>query len=153
MSYTKQHLAEAARVVAGLDIAVIERMAHLLVNLRTCGGRLFFLGVGKKAFIADRAKLEPAPNHHKSEALDCLRGLSWERAHHNLYVVELSRDVLRVRQSVAVDRHRESWCCMPEHFGHNRHRDTVSQQQRRCCVAKVVEPHCGWETCLTEQRP
>ena len=45
MSYAKQHLDEAARVIAGLDTAAIERVATLLVELRARGGRLFFLGV------------------------------------------------------------------------------------------------------------
>jgi D-sedoheptulose 7-phosphate isomerase len=45
-SYTRQHLEEASRVIAQLDAAAIERMAHLLADLRARGGRLFFLGVG-----------------------------------------------------------------------------------------------------------
>ena len=49
MSYAKQHLDEAARVIAALDTAVIEKMAMLLVELRARGGRLFFLGVGGSA--------------------------------------------------------------------------------------------------------
>jgi D-sedoheptulose 7-phosphate isomerase len=49
MSYAKQHLDEAARVIAGLDTDVIERMVTLLADLRTRGGRLFFLGVGGSA--------------------------------------------------------------------------------------------------------
>jgi D-sedoheptulose 7-phosphate isomerase len=49
MSYTEQHLAEAARVLAGLDTAAIEKMAALLADVRTRGGRLFFLGVGGSA--------------------------------------------------------------------------------------------------------
>jgi D-sedoheptulose 7-phosphate isomerase len=49
MSYTRQHLDETARVVAGLDADVIERMAALLAELRSRGGRLFFLGVGGSA--------------------------------------------------------------------------------------------------------
>jgi D-sedoheptulose 7-phosphate isomerase len=49
MSYAKQHLAEAARVLAGLDTAAIEKMAALLTELRARGGRLFFLGVGGSA--------------------------------------------------------------------------------------------------------
>lgn len=46
MSYARQHLDEAARVLAGLDAAAIERMVGLLASLRARGGRLFFLGVG-----------------------------------------------------------------------------------------------------------
>lgn len=49
MSYAKQHLDEAARVIAGLDTAAIEKVAALLVDLRARGGRLFFLGVGGSA--------------------------------------------------------------------------------------------------------
>ncbi len=49
MSYAKQHLDETARVIAGLDTAVIEKMVELLVDLRARGGRLFFLGVGGSA--------------------------------------------------------------------------------------------------------
>ena len=49
MSYTEQHLAEAARVLAGLDTAAIDKMVALLADLRTRGGRLFFLGVGGSA--------------------------------------------------------------------------------------------------------
>src|SRR5450755_2495585 len=49
MSYTKQHLAEAALVLAGLDVNAIEKMFGLLADLRDRGGRLFFLGVGGSA--------------------------------------------------------------------------------------------------------
>src|SRR5438094_8834569 len=49
MSYSTQHLAEAARVLADLDTAAIEKMATLLAELRARGGRLFFLGVGGSA--------------------------------------------------------------------------------------------------------
>jgi D-sedoheptulose 7-phosphate isomerase len=49
MSYTQQHLGEAAQVIAGLDVDAIERMAALLADLRARGGRLFFLGVGGSA--------------------------------------------------------------------------------------------------------
>src|SRR6202158_6336577 len=49
MSYAKQHLDEAAGVIAALDTAAIEKMAGLLADLRARGGRLFFLGVGGSA--------------------------------------------------------------------------------------------------------
>ena len=49
MNYSTQHLAEAARVLADLDIDAIEKMAALLAALRARGGRLFFLGVGGSA--------------------------------------------------------------------------------------------------------
>jgi D-sedoheptulose 7-phosphate isomerase len=49
MSYTKQHLAEAAEVIARLDTDAIEGVALMLADLRERGGRLFFLGVGGSA--------------------------------------------------------------------------------------------------------
>lgn len=49
MSYTKQYLEEAVRVVAGIDTTAIEKMVTLLADLRARGGRLFFIGVGGSA--------------------------------------------------------------------------------------------------------
>lgn len=49
VSYARQHLDETARIVAGLDAEVIEKMAAMLAALRARGGRLFFLGVGGSA--------------------------------------------------------------------------------------------------------
>ena len=49
MSYTEQHLHEAAEIIARFDVAAIERMAALLAQLRARGGRLFLLGVGGSA--------------------------------------------------------------------------------------------------------
>ena len=49
MSYPRQHLDEAARILAALDVTAIERIATLLATVRARGGRLFFLGVGGSA--------------------------------------------------------------------------------------------------------
>jgi D-sedoheptulose 7-phosphate isomerase len=49
MTYTERHLQEAAQIIRQLDLAVIERMAEILANVRSRGGRLFFLGVGGSA--------------------------------------------------------------------------------------------------------
>lgn len=49
MNYIRQHLAESIRITEQLDVAAIERMVQLLVELRNHGGRLFFLGVGGSA--------------------------------------------------------------------------------------------------------
>ena len=49
MSYARKHLAEAAEVIARLDVDAIERIADLLADLRERQGRLFFLGVGGSA--------------------------------------------------------------------------------------------------------
>jgi D-sedoheptulose 7-phosphate isomerase len=55
MSHSAQFLAEAKRVIDGLDVNVIERMAMLLAEARERGGRLFILGVGGSAANASHA--------------------------------------------------------------------------------------------------
>jgi D-sedoheptulose 7-phosphate isomerase len=49
VSYARQYLAEVARIVAAIDVDMLEHMAELLASLRARGGRLFFLGVGGSA--------------------------------------------------------------------------------------------------------
>ena len=49
MTYTEQHLQEAALIIQRLDHAAIERMVEILAGVRARGGRLFFLGVGGSA--------------------------------------------------------------------------------------------------------
>ena len=49
MSYARAPLNEAAQIIAAIDSDAIERVATLLADLRTRGGRLFFLGVGGSA--------------------------------------------------------------------------------------------------------
>lgn len=49
MTYTRQHLAEAAQILAQIDQDAIERVVGVLANVRDRGGRLFFLGVGGSA--------------------------------------------------------------------------------------------------------
>ena len=49
MTYARQHLDEAKRVIDGLDVAAIEHVVDLLHATRERGGRLFFLGVGGSA--------------------------------------------------------------------------------------------------------
>ena len=49
MSYAREHLDEAVRVIAALDVDAIERTADLLAAVRERGGRVFFLGVGGSA--------------------------------------------------------------------------------------------------------
>jgi len=49
VSYARQHLAEAAEILARIDADAVEEVAGLLADLRASGGRLFFLGVGGSA--------------------------------------------------------------------------------------------------------
>jgi D-sedoheptulose 7-phosphate isomerase len=55
VTHSEQYLAEAKRVIDGLDVAAIERMAALLEQTRQRGGRLFILGVGGSAANASHA--------------------------------------------------------------------------------------------------
>jgi len=49
MSYARQHLEEAKRVIDGIDAVAIEQVVEILHAVRQRGGRLFFLGVGGSA--------------------------------------------------------------------------------------------------------
>jgi D-sedoheptulose 7-phosphate isomerase len=49
MSYAKQYLEEASRIIEAIDLEAIEKIVTLLGDLRAGGGRLFFLGVGGSA--------------------------------------------------------------------------------------------------------
>jgi len=49
VSYTRQHLNEAAQIIDQIDAASIERVVDVLAATRQRGGRLFFLGVGGSA--------------------------------------------------------------------------------------------------------
>jgi D-sedoheptulose 7-phosphate isomerase len=49
MDYTTQYLAEARQIIDQLDRSAISRIVELLADLRSRGGRLFFLGVGGSA--------------------------------------------------------------------------------------------------------
>ena len=55
MPYTQRYLAEAGRIIAQLDTKNVDHMVELLVELRSRGGRLFFLGVGGGAGNASHA--------------------------------------------------------------------------------------------------
>ena len=49
MSYARQHLDEAKRVIDAIDTASVEAVVEVLHAVRERGGRLFFLGVGGSA--------------------------------------------------------------------------------------------------------
>jgi D-sedoheptulose 7-phosphate isomerase len=49
MNFSERHLQEAREIIDAIDVAPIERMVCILVQLRATGGRLFFLGVGGSA--------------------------------------------------------------------------------------------------------
>lgn len=53
--YTRTYLAEVRALADRLDAGSIDRMVELLVDLRSRGGRLFFLGVGGGAGNAGHA--------------------------------------------------------------------------------------------------
>lgn len=55
MSFSQQFLSEAKTIIDRLDVEQIERMAVLLAETRSSGGRLFILGVGGSAANASHA--------------------------------------------------------------------------------------------------
>lgn len=55
MNYVQKHLSETIEITQRLDTASIEKVVHLLVETRSKGGRVFFLGVGGSAANASHA--------------------------------------------------------------------------------------------------
>jgi len=55
MSFPKQFFAEAAQILDRIDCDAVERLAALLAETRSRGGRLFILGVGGSAANASHA--------------------------------------------------------------------------------------------------
>jgi D-sedoheptulose 7-phosphate isomerase len=55
MSYSEEHLREAAEIVSKLDAELCEKAVELLGTVRARGGRLFILGVGGSAANASHA--------------------------------------------------------------------------------------------------
>src|SRR5215467_809356 len=55
MSYSSEHLREAAEIISKLDPAQCEEAVKLLAAVRARGGRLFVLGVGGSAANASHA--------------------------------------------------------------------------------------------------
>jgi D-sedoheptulose 7-phosphate isomerase len=49
MSYAKQHLSEAVKIIEKMEVDVIEKIAELMAQVKADGGRIFFLGVGGSA--------------------------------------------------------------------------------------------------------
>jgi D-sedoheptulose 7-phosphate isomerase len=54
-TYTTTHLNEASRIIPLIDAAKIETIVRMIADLRSRGGRLFFLGVGGGAANASHA--------------------------------------------------------------------------------------------------
>jgi D-sedoheptulose 7-phosphate isomerase len=107
MSYTKQYQAEAARILAQLDVAVIDRMVQELVERRARGGRLFIMGSGGGAGHASHAVNDfrkiagieaYSPTDNVSELTARVNDDGWESSYVNwLKVSRLnSRDMLLI---------------------------------------------------------
>jgi D-sedoheptulose 7-phosphate isomerase len=87
VSYTQQHLQEAASIVQQLDVAAIEKLAELLAKIKASEGRIFFLGVGGSAAncshaVNDFRKLAGiecyAPTDNVSELTARINDDGWE---------------------------------------------------------------------------
>jgi D-sedoheptulose 7-phosphate isomerase len=107
MTYAAQHLNEAARVLAELDVDAIERVAVTLAGVRERDGRLFFLGVGGSAgncghAVNDFRKLAGfeayAPTDNVSELTARTNDEGWE----TVFVAWLRGSRLRAEDGVFV---------------------------------------------------
>jgi D-sedoheptulose 7-phosphate isomerase len=107
MSYTRQHLQEASRIIDALDPDAIERVADVLARVRGRGGRLFFLGVGGGAgncshAVNDFRKLAGfeayAPTDNVSELTARVNDEGWD----TVFATWLSGSRLRAEDGVFV---------------------------------------------------
>ena len=107
MTYTQQHLNEAAEALGKLDVDAIERMAQTLAAVRDRGGRLFFLGVGGSAgncghAVNDFRKLAGfeayAPTDNVSELTARTNDEGWE----TVFVAWLRGSRLRAEDGIVV---------------------------------------------------
>ncbi len=107
MSYARQHLREAAAIIDSLDADAIERMVEVLANVRSQGGRLFFLGVGGSAgncshAVNDFRKLAGfeayAPTDNVSELTARTNDEGWD----TVFVAWLAGSRLRAEDAVFV---------------------------------------------------
>jgi D-sedoheptulose 7-phosphate isomerase len=107
MTYARQHLQEAARIIESLDPDAIERVAEELARVRARGGRLFFLGVGGGAgncshAVNDFRKLAGfeayAPTDNVSELTARVNDEGWD----TVFAAWLSGSRLRAEDGVFV---------------------------------------------------
>jgi D-sedoheptulose 7-phosphate isomerase len=107
MGYARQHLEEAAHIMASLDAETMERMAIMLAEVRARGGRLFFLGVGGSAgncshAVNDFRKLAGfeayAPTDNVSELTARINDEGWD----TVFAAWLSGSRLRREDAVFV---------------------------------------------------
>lgn len=89
MDHTRQYFENVKAIADGIDLDAIERMATALDQVRTAGGRLFFLGVGGSAAncshaVNDFRKLcgieTYAPTDNVSELTARINDEGWEGA-------------------------------------------------------------------------
>jgi D-sedoheptulose 7-phosphate isomerase len=87
MSFSTDYLSEASRIISQLDVAAIEKSVQKLAEVRSRGGRLFFLGVGGSAANASHAVNDfrkiagfeaYAPTDNVSELTARVNDESWE---------------------------------------------------------------------------
>jgi D-sedoheptulose 7-phosphate isomerase len=107
MTFAQQYLRESASIVERLDAAAIERVVDVLAQVRSRGGRLFFLGVGGSAAncshaVNDFRKLAGfeayAPTDNVSELTARTNDDGWE----TVFAAWLSQSRLRREDGVFV---------------------------------------------------
>jgi len=107
MSYAQQHLHETIAILERLDLAAIQKVIEVLVQLKADGGRIFFLGVGGSAgncshAVNDFRKLLGiecyAPTDNVSELTARINDEGWE----STYVEWLKVSRLAARDAVFV---------------------------------------------------
>jgi D-sedoheptulose 7-phosphate isomerase len=87
MNYTQKHLQETSAIAQMLDVDAIERIVHVVAQIKASAGRMFFLGVGGSAgncshAVNDFRKLVGiecyAPTDNVSELTARINDEGWE---------------------------------------------------------------------------
>ena len=111
MSYTQTHLNEVIDILHKLDVYAIEKMAELMAETKTKGGRLFFLGVGGSAAncshaVNDFRKIAGsesyAPTDNVSEPTARTNDEQWDKSNvlfRNGHINECSKRASRPKMS------------------------------------------------------
>jgi len=107
MSYAQQHLNEAVEIIGKIDVGAIEKMADLLAEIKSDGGRIFFLGVGGSAAncshaVNDFRKIvgieSYAPTDNVSELTARINDEGWE----TIFVEWLKVSMLSAKDAIFV---------------------------------------------------
>lgn len=100
MSYSKTHLAETIQILNQINTNLIEDMADLLAQVKSDGGRIFFLGVGGSAAnsshaVNDFRKIASIESYAPTDNVSELTARANDEGWHTIFVEWLKTSKLK----------------------------------------------------------